>query len=107
MPALRVPSEFDFDDQKHKLVHRHYLIRMPYTKFQFLFTRSTLVLNWLIYFGWSSRALDKVWHMPLDDNSAKKMQEGFKQLVGDRAIGRTILKEGTRTIEGIDPSSFL
>lgn len=38
--------------------------------------------------------------MPLDDNSAKKMEVGFKQLVGDRAIGRTILKEGSRTIEG-------
>nr|XP_024371800.1 AFG1-like ATPase isoform X2 [Physcomitrium patens]PNR57593.1 hypothetical protein PHYPA_004587 [Physcomitrium patens] len=46
-----------------------------------------------------SRALDKVWHQPLDDNTAKKMELGFQQLAGDRAIGRTILKEGSRTIE--------
>ncbi|KAG0590883.1 hypothetical protein M758_1G128000 [Ceratodon purpureus] len=46
-----------------------------------------------------SRALDKVWHTPLDDNAVKKMQDGFKQLAGDRAIGPTILKEGSRTIE--------
>lgn len=28
------------------------------------------------------------------------MELGFQQLAGDRAIGRTILKEGSRTIEG-------
>lgn len=58
------------------------------------------MLDSLIDFGLPSSALDKVWHTPLDDNAAKKMELGFKQLAGDRAVGRTILKEGSRTIEG-------
>ncbi|CAM6087558.1 unnamed protein product [Calypogeia fissa] len=43
-------------------------------------------------------ALSTVWHMPLNKDTRQKLEKSFAELAGNRVVGPTVLKEGSRRI---------
>ncbi|OAE32800.1 hypothetical protein AXG93_4893s1060 [Marchantia polymorpha subsp. ruderalis] len=43
-------------------------------------------------------ALSTVWHIPLNKDTAQKLELSFAELAGDRPMGPTVITEGSRTI---------
>ncbi|KAG6557756.1 hypothetical protein Mapa_000523 [Marchantia paleacea] len=46
----------------------------------------------------SCRALSTVWHMPVNKDTAQKLEQSFAELARNRPMGPTVITEGSRTI---------